>query len=194
MVRYDNFDEILFYASGQVVPKQGKHVRSVCAAVLKTEEPSETSYNLAFPVEKKGPDGESQPRTALTAALRAVVAALELKIWRSEGCKQVTIATDNVTLFHGITKSMVKWMALGWLGETSSHKPPSRELWRRAINLINEQAYHGCEVKFWLITAEQNQHAAEVALTVAPGDPVSQNYQPCGNVGFTFKAALEADE
>jgi len=49
-------------------------------------------------------------------------------------------------------------------------------------------------VKLWLITAQQNQHAAKMARTIAPSDSRSLVYKPCGDVGDTFKAALGSDE
>ena len=70
------------------------------------------------------------------------------------------------------------------------HRPALPELWSRALDLINEQAYHGCEVKFLLITEKQNQHVVYLASTIARSDLVSEEYQPCGNVGFTFRGAL----
>jgi hypothetical protein len=59
---------------------------------------------------------------------------------------------------------------------------------------MNEQVYHGCEVKLWLITAGQNQYATKMARTIAPSESRSLVYTPCGDVGDTFKAALGADE
>lgn len=194
MVRYDRTDEILIYISGQTIPKDRRNKRSGCAALFKTEQPANTPKPLAFSLEKNGLNGQIQPNTPITAALRALVAALELKTWGSEGWKQVTIATDNKVLYAGITRHIVKWSSKGWLSETSTHQPASPALWIRALDLMNEQAYHGCEVKLWLITAQQNQHAAKMARTIAPSDSRSLVYKPCGDVGDTFKAALGSDE
>lgn len=192
MVRYDNPDEILIYISGQTISKDKRDKRSGCAVIFKTEQPANTPKPVAFSLEINGLNDQIQPNTPITAALRALVAALELKTWGSEGWKQVTIATDDKGLYAGITRHIVKWSAKGWLSETSNHQPASPALWIRALDLINEQAYHGCEVKFWLITAEQNQHTAKMARTIATSDTRSLAYTPCGDVGCTFKMALEA--
>ena len=70
------------------------------------------------------------------------------------------------------------------------HRPANPELWSRALDLINEQAYHGCEVKFLLITEKQNQHVVYLASTIARSDLVSEEYQPCGDVGLTCREAV----
>ena len=190
MVNYSNPDNILVYTSGQIVTMSSKHKRAGCAVVFQTEGLSNMNKSITFSLEKRGPKDKNQHRIEITAALRAVVAALEFKLWGSEGWSQVTIATDNKLLFEGITHHIAKWVTKRWLEEGSKHRPPSRELWCRALNLINVQAYYGCEVKFWLVTAEQNKETADMARTIAPSDSVSATYRPCGNVGSTPMMAL----
>ena len=169
--------------------------RSGCAVVFETGDAMNKTESVAFSMEKTGPKGYKQKRNLLTAALRAAIAALEFKLWASEGWKQVTIATDNQKLYNGITREIVNWDAQIWLDEdTGALKIPYGNLWCRLLNLINEQAFHGCEVSFWRITAEQNQEAATMAQAAASLTTVPGLYRPCGDVGYTFKAALEAGE
>jgi len=190
MVRYDNPDEILIYISGQKVVKSETDKQAGCAVVYETEHRSFAPNPLVFSLEETGLDGAKQSRTTYCATLRAIVAALELKTWASEGWKQVTIATDSVAIHHEVTVSLAKWAAKDWLKGRSVHRPPHPELWSRALDLINEQAYHGCEVRFLIITENQNQHAAYLASVIAPGYLASEEYQPRGDVGFTFRDAL----
>jgi ribonuclease HI len=187
MVRYDKPDEILIYTSGQAIVTDGNKKRAGCAVIYETED-NPMSNPVAFSLEKEGLS------TPFAAALRALLAALELKTWGTERWKQVVIATDDMRVYRGITHDITKWASKGWLEKGSKKHPPRPELWRRALDLINEQASHGCEVKFLLVTAEQNQHAAELARKIAPGDTVSQHYQLAGDAGCTFKAELEAGE
>lgn len=188
MVRYDKPDEILVYTSGQAIVTRSKNGAG-CAVLFETEDNS-TSNPVAFPLEKEGPTGGSQSNTPFAAALRAVLAALELKTWGSEGWKKVIIATDDERVYRGMTHDIFKWASRGWLDEGSKQHPPRPQLWRRALELINKQEYHGCEVKFLLVTAEQNQHAADLAREIARSKSVSQHYQPCGDVGNTSMEAL----
>lgn len=192
MVRYDKPDEILIYACGQAILTDSGDKRAGCAVVFETQD-NPLSNPVAFSLEQNGVWGGHQSSTPFAAALRALVAALELKTWGSEGWKQVTIATDNKDVYNGITSKVSKWYYKGWLDEGAKQHPPRPELWRRALELISEQADHGCEVKLLLITTEQNQHAADLARKVAPSDSVSQHYQSCGDVGLFSGAALEAD-
>lgn len=192
MARYDNPDEMLIYISGQKVVKSEKDKRAGCAVVYETEHRSITPNPLVFSLEETGLDGAKQSRTPYCATLRAVVAALELKTWASEGWKQVTIATDSSAIHHEVIVKLAKWVAKDWLNGRSVHRPPHPELWSRALDLINEQAYHGCEVRFLLITEKQNQHAVYLASTIARSDLVSEKYQACGEVGVTFREALRS--
>lgn len=108
MVRYDNLDEILIYISGQKVVKGEKVKRAGCAVVYETEHPFITPNPLVFSLEKTGLNGAKQSCSPYCATFRAVVAALELKTWASEGWKQVTIATDSSAIHHAITLNLAK--------------------------------------------------------------------------------------
>lgn len=170
MVRYDKPDEILVYTSGQAIMTDSKK-RAGCAVVYETED-NPMSSPVVLSLEKKETSGEPNYNTPFAAALRALVAALELKAWASEGWKQVTIAIDDTRVYRGITHDIHKWASKGWLEEGAKQHPPRPELWRRAVDLVNEQAYHGCEVSFLLVTAEQNQRTAELARKIASSNSV----------------------
>lgn len=185
--RNSDNDEILIYASGQYDKKSvGK--QAGCAVVFEIDGSLPRSNPTAFPVERQGPRGRKMKRpNKVTAALRAVVAALELKIWSSEGWKQVTIATDCYPVYEGLTQLIVGWGAKGLLKETSPSRLDNRDLWSHALILINEQSYHGCGVKIWHIKAEQNTRAANMALAAASSAPVPATYKHVGDVSTTWK-------
>lgn len=176
-------DEIVIYTNGQIA-KVGQRIWPVCAIVYETGQPSRTE-TVAFSMEKKGPTGSKYSPKAQRAALRAAVGALELKIWSSEGFKQVIIATDNREVFFGMTENIEEWQARGM-----PRKLKNQDLWSHALDLVNEQAYHGCEVKFWLTSVKMNKQAFDAARAVDPGERAPKAYQPRGDVGFTFKEAL----
>jgi hypothetical protein len=81
------------------------------------------------------------------------------------------------------------------MGGTGGEVRPGRkvlnlDLWARLLELINEQAYHGCEVIFWHIKARENQQARLVATRMAESGERSQFHKAFGNVGSTFLDAL----
>jgi ribonuclease HI len=182
-------DEIVIYTNGQIA-KVEKHIWPVCAIVFETNDHSRKPQPVAFSMEPKGPTGMNGSPKALRAALRAVVGALELKIWSADGFKQVTIATDNADIFYRLTDRIEDWHTEGALETTSNIKLNNRDLWIRALDLLNEQTYRGCEVKLWLINGKQNKQAFKLARAIKPSERASVDYRPCGDVGFTFKEAL----
>jgi ribonuclease HI len=50
-----------------------------------------------------GPSGESHPQTSNRAELRAVIAALQYRVWYGEGWKKLVIATDSEYVVKGAT-------------------------------------------------------------------------------------------
>ena len=77
-----------------------------------------------------------------------------------------------------------------WLAH--SRRGPSKvinaDLWARALDLVNEQAYHGCEVQFWLLARDQRMQIEDYARWLAKASdlPVPEAYKQLGNLGLTF--------
>lgn len=100
----------------------------------------------------------------------------------------MTIATDSNYVYDGITKHIAKWWDEGLLGGKAHNGRTMKnlDLWTRLLDLINEQAYHGCEVAFWRIRPEQNKQARLVAETMAKRGERSEEYRAFGNVKPTY--------
>ncbi|KAI1472945.1 uncharacterized protein F4812DRAFT_464922 [Daldinia caldariorum] len=58
---------------------------------------------IGFPLEESGPGGESYNATSNRAKLRAVIAALEFRVWQDEGWRRIVIATDLKYVADGAT-------------------------------------------------------------------------------------------
>jgi ribonuclease HI len=191
--RSDPENEILIFTSGQMMKKIGKKQQkdfAGCAVIYmpKGDPSGHRSDCIGFSIEDRGPNGEFFNPESKRADLRAVVAALEFKVWSSEGWSRVTIASDSRYVCEGITKHIVGWRKKGWL-DGKAH--PGRtaknlDLWTRLLDLINGQAYHGCEVAFWHINPEQNKQARLVAEAMAKGGERSEEYRAFGNVGLSY--------
>jgi ribonuclease HI len=135
--------------------------RSGCAVIYMPESDDSATRPecIGFRIEEHGPDRAFYQPDSRRACLRAVVAALEFKLWSSEGWERVTIATDGGFVVDNITRHIARWAEQGWLGGEvrPGRKVLNLDLWARLLDLINEQAYHGCEVIFWHIKARENQ-------------------------------------
>ena len=185
-------DEIMIYTHGQLA-KVGKKIFPVCAIVFETRDSSRRPEPVAFRTERQGPTGQFHSQKGLRAALRVVVAALELKIWSSEEFEDVTIVVNNEQVFEGFTQETAVCNGKGLLAGTFKYKLTNRDLWSRALDLVNEQTDHGSEIRLSLITSKRNKKAGDVARAIDPNDHVSETYQACGDVGSTFMAALGPD-
>lgn len=206
MVRYDNPNEILVYANALwCAGSHPKKSRAGCAILTRSGQdeccPAECK---GFLLEQTGPSdrvlqGDNFPYTQNRADPRAVIAALENQPWASEGWKTVTIATKSAYAYNGMTRSFAKWKSQNWLTGAHPRCPPviNADLWSHAIGLVNEQAYRGCEVQFWLVPRAQNLQAEDHPRWLAKesGLPVPETYVPFGNMDLTHvygSAATEA--
>lgn len=191
--RSDPENHIIILTSGQFLQRFGtKHERDSagCAVIYmpKSDGSGRNPDCIGFSIEERGPNGEFFNPNGMRADLRAVVAALEFKVWSSEGWSKVTIATDSNYVYDGITKHIAKWWDEGLLGGKAHNGRTMKnlDLWTRLLDLINEQAYHGCEVAFWRIRPEQNKQARLVAETMAKRGERSEEYRAFGNVKPTY--------
>jgi ribonuclease HI len=187
IARRDNPEkEILLYASGQFIDenkKKGNPRRAGCAVVF-SYDIHQRAHFTKFLLEQHGPEGVRHDLNQKTAELRAVVAALELKAWRTEGWEKVTIATTSLYVHSGITKSIALWGAEGWLkGAThNGSQLQNSDLWARALALVNEQASRGCEVQFWLIKPAEAKDVVAAALMAAENQQTPTFYKSIGDM------------
>jgi ribonuclease HI len=195
MIRRDNHEkEILIYISGQCVErnmKKGMTGRAGCVVIFETAaQGNRNPKSVRFSLEEHGPQGSRHDSDQRTAELRALVAALELGHWSSEGWEKVTIALSSKYVHRGITHNISLWELHGWLkdGNPKGGNLPTYDLWARAIALVNEQAYRGCEVQFWLIKPKEASIVAAAASEAARNARTPKAYKPVGEVGITWKA------
>jgi ribonuclease HI len=94
--------------------------------------------------------------------LRAATAALESRLWGTEGWRYVNIATDSTYVVKGITEWVPKWKARQWTKATGEDVA-NKDLWILLLGLVNKQARKGCEVRFWHIDRGLNTLADEWA-------------------------------
>lgn len=146
MVRHDNPYEILIYTNAFLFGGSARKDARAACVFLTTIGREETLHSRCkgLLLEKAGPDGKaSQGYSQKRADLRAVVAALEYQTWGSEGWKKVNIATKSSYVYNGMTRFVGKWKSDAW--HAKSRRGPSEvlnaDLWARALDLVNEQAY-----------------------------------------------------
>ena len=158
--------EILIYIDGSCLNQNSKNDtrsrRTGCAVVYGTTTPSgqRTTHpsGISFRLEHRGCDGRYYVATSNRAELRAATAALECRLWGTEGWSCATIATDSTYVVEGITDWVVKWKAQQWTKRTGEDVA-NRDLWERLLYLVNEQARNGCQVRFWHINRAFNDQA-----------------------------------
>lgn len=192
MIRRDNpKKEIIIYTSGQfVAAKKRKSAGAGCAVIYETETTQGRFKSVTFPLEQQGPEGLPHKMDQKTAELRALVAALELRLWSAEGWEKATIATSSIYAHRGITASIGHWSKQGWLDGADIHGQQLQnfDLWARAIELVNEHAYRGCEVQFWLIKSSEAKDAEVAAQSAASKWTSPRVYKPMADFRKTWTA------
>lgn len=157
---------ILIYTDGSCLNQNSKHDvqsrKGGCAVVFGTEHTPVTrpTYPSSFHLrlESQGPDGKSHAATSSHAELRGAIAALECRLWGTEGWRHVNVATDSTYVVNGITGWVSKWKAREWT-KVTGEDVVNKDLWVMLVDLVNQQARKGCQVRFWHIKRTQNQRA-----------------------------------
>ncbi|KUJ15261.1 ribonuclease H-like protein [Mollisia scopiformis] len=117
-------------------------------------------------LEDCGPKGDSQAQTSNRAELRAVIAALQFRIWVGEGWKRLIIATDSEYVVKGATEWIQGWQRKGWV--TAKKEPvKNKDLWELLLKEVRKHAAKGLEILFWAIPREQNSEADKAAKDAA---------------------------
>ena len=117
---------ILIYTDGSCLNQNSRtDVRSRkagCAVVFGTHPPSgqmkSYSSSWSFRLENQGPNGNYYAATSNRAELRAATAALEGRLWGTEGWRYVTIATDSTYVVKGFTEWVPNWKFHQWTKST----------------------------------------------------------------------------
>jgi len=186
MVSY-KFSEssILIYIDGSCLNQNSsidvQSRKAGCAVVCGTHHPSGQTKShpsiYVFRLENQGPDGNYHAATSNRAELRAATAALEGRLWGTEGWRYVNIATDSTYVVKGITEWVPNWKARQWTKPTGEDVA-NKDLWMRLLDLVNKQARTGCEVRFWHINRGHNAEADKWAKAGACRPDV-ERYEEC---------------
>ncbi|KAM0701545.1 hypothetical protein Q7P35_006792 [Cladosporium inversicolor] len=160
-IRFDApTDEILIYTSAsclnQHTSPETRSAASSCAFKPTGLHRSE-SRSMAMRLERRGPTSQGYPQESNRAHLRAAVAALQCRQWRSEGWTAITIASDSEYLVAGITNWIEIWQQNGWLTSRETGDSYNGDVLSRM----------GLEVRFWLILHELNAEAHAEARMAA---------------------------
>lgn len=178
-VRRSNADEILIYTDGACLNNGQPNPTAGCAFVFhppqalpsKPQPPVDGTF--AFRLENHGPTGTPQPQTSNRAELRAVIAALQFRIWVGEGWKRLIIATDSEYVVNGATEWARGWERKGWV--TAKKEPvKNRDLWELLLREVRKHAERDLTVLFWRIPREMNRDADEAAKKAAASDEVGE--------------------
>lgn len=147
---------------------------------------------IGFHLETQGPNGDIQKHTSNRAKLRAVIAALDFRLWYTEGWKRVVVVTDLEYIAMGATKWMSSWVKRRWRSAPSwtkqgkmrlGKKIANRDLWEELQSCIDTLYDNGTEVSFWLVPSSVNspllreaKAAAREAAMVKPDTVMVEHY------------------
>jgi ribonuclease HI len=121
---------------------------------------------FSFRLENHGPTGAVQPQTSSRAELRAVIGALQFRVWVGEGWKRIIVATDSEYVVNGATEWVRGWERKDWV--TVKKEPvKNRDLWELLLKEVRKHAGRGLAVLFWRIPRELNREADEAAKKAA---------------------------
>ncbi|KAI9050398.1 hypothetical protein LZ554_005563 [Drepanopeziza brunnea f. sp. 'monogermtubi'] len=156
-VRKSNPKEILIYTGGACLSNGMTNLMAGCAFVVRPGEPAKYG-RVTFRLENKGPRGTVEAQTSNRAELRAVIGALQFRIWYGEEWSRIVIATDSYYAVKGATEWVGSWEQNGW--KTSKEQPvENRDLWELLLRKIKGLAEKGVDVLFWHIPREFNDEA-----------------------------------
>ena len=171
-VRRSDPEELLIYTDGSCLENGRTSPSAGCAFVFRPASEKHPG-DVHFKLERQGPDGIEHVHTSNRAELRAVIAALQFRVWCGEGFKRLVIATDSDYAVSGITHWVHTWVRNGWV--TSKRTAvKNRDLWELLVQEVNFFHQEGLEVIFWHIPRQLNSQADRLAKQAAasPDDQV----------------------
>ncbi|KAI1085321.1 ribonuclease H-like protein [Whalleya microplaca] len=129
----------------------------------------------AFALEKKGPDGQTYAHTSNRAELRAVIAALQFRVWWGEGWQRIVMVTDSEYVGKGATEWLRNWAGKNW--RTAGSKPvANQDLWKALSDSLGTYAEAGCEISFWIVPRDLNGLADAAAKGAAEKGQSKEKY------------------
>lgn len=135
---------------------------------------------ISIPLER-APDG-SEP-TSNRAELRAVLSAVEMRVWHGEGFDRLVIGTDSEYVVKGISEWCQKWKKNGW--KTASGTPvKNQDLWTLLLEKIEKLESQGFSVQFFQLKRAWNEKADACAKKAALKTDVPDAYDKLSVVGY----------
>ncbi|PVG00318.1 ribonuclease H-like protein [Serendipita vermifera] len=117
----------------------------------------------SIPLER-APDG-SEP-TSNRAELRAVLSAVEMRVWHGEGFDRLVIGTDSEYVVKRISEWCRNWKKNGW--KTASGTPvKNQDLWTLLLEKIEKLESQGFSVQFFQLKRAWNEKADACAKKAA---------------------------
>ncbi|MCJ1360057.1 MAG: hypothetical protein MMC33_010060 [Icmadophila ericetorum] len=165
-IRLTNPRQMLIYTDGSCLGNaSGPDSTAGCSFIFRPAKEQQLSH-LKFRLELEGPDKVLHEQTSNRAELRAVIAALQFRVWWGEGFTSVVIATDSEYIVKGCTEWVRGWVQKGW--RTSKKVAvKNRDLWELLLDEVERYREMGCRILFWRIPRELNVHADRLAKEAA---------------------------
>lgn len=153
-VRISDHRELLVYTDGACLSNGRADARAGCGVVFGPGSRSRFRFRL----ENRGPTNVMSKQTSNRAELRAVIAALQFRIWSGEGFSKLVIAMDSSYVVEDATKWVRKWYDNGWV--TARGTPvENRDLWEQLSAALAGTQRGRLELWFWLIPRSWNVEA-----------------------------------
>jgi len=158
-----NDDEILIYTDGACFDNGGINPAAGCGFFFRPPESNNpNSGRVSLRLEECGPTGEPHQQTSNRAELRAVIAALQYRVWYGEGWASLVIATDSEYVAKGATEWVPRWQRKGWV-TTQRTAVKNRDLWELLLQLVQRYRRAGMTISFWRIPRALNEEADRAA-------------------------------
>ncbi|KIM36951.1 hypothetical protein M413DRAFT_448855 [Hebeloma cylindrosporum] len=161
-MRTTDVNQMLMFVDGSSLNKGTPNARAGYAVVFA---PVQWFRPISSRLEQGG-----NPQTSNRAELRAVLAALSLRLWWSEGFDKFVIACDSQYVVNGISAWILKWRRDGWR-TNSGNGVANQDLWKMLLAKLRKMEEDGMLVQFWWIPRNLNE-ADPYARAGAGMDPV----------------------
>ena len=147
-VRTTDSEQMLMFVDGSSLGNGLANARAGYAVVFA---PVQWFHPISNRLEQDG-----HPQTSNRAELRAVLAALGLRMWIGEGFKKIVIACDSQYVVNGISAWILKWRRNGWKTNTRA-AVANQDLWKKVEAKLREMEKEGMLVQFWWIPRGWNE-------------------------------------
>lgn len=163
-LRKGNDKEFLVYTDGACLYNGSAGAQGGCGVVWHGTVPGQSSAGrVSIHLEFKGPNGTGKPpQTCNRAELRAVLLALELCNWASDGFKSMVIATDSRYVAKGLTVWCRKWLVNDWK-KCDGGDVANQDLLKAILERVALLKERSMRVRFWHIPREWNRDADKIA-------------------------------